>query len=67
MRKTEIAALGLCLGLAGLTSAATAQSAANFPTRPVRFILAGVPLERERLDRRVAYGVRFFLDGALPR
>jgi AcrR family transcriptional regulator len=34
---------------------------------PVRFILAGVPMSRERLDKRVAYGVRFFLDGALPR
>jgi TetR/AcrR family transcriptional repressor of mexJK operon len=34
---------------------------------PVRFILSGVPLPAEQLNRRVTYGVRFFLDGALPR
>jgi len=34
---------------------------------PVRFILSGIPLEGERLETRVAYGVRFFLNGALPR
>jgi AcrR family transcriptional regulator len=34
---------------------------------PVRFILAGLPMGRERLDKNVAYGVRFFLAGALPR
>jgi AcrR family transcriptional regulator len=34
---------------------------------PVRFILSGIPLEGERLESRVTYGVRFFLNGALPR
>jgi len=34
---------------------------------PVRFILSGVPLRAKDLERRVAYGVRFFLSGALPR
>jgi AcrR family transcriptional regulator len=34
---------------------------------PVRFILAASPLPRKDLDRRVAYGVRLFLDGARPR
>ena len=34
---------------------------------PVRFILSGVPLSAEQLRNRVNYGVRFFLNGALPR
>jgi AcrR family transcriptional regulator len=34
---------------------------------PVRFILAANPLPGKLLDRRVAYGVRLFLDGARPR
>jgi AcrR family transcriptional regulator len=34
---------------------------------PVRFILSGVPLNGKRLKANVAYGVRFFLDGARPR
>ncbi|MDR2858219.1 MAG: TetR/AcrR family transcriptional regulator [Novosphingobium sp.] len=34
---------------------------------PVRFILSGIPLSAGQLRRRVDYGVRFFLDGALPR
>lgn len=34
---------------------------------PVRFILAASPLPRTLLDKRVAYGVRLFLDGARPR
>jgi AcrR family transcriptional regulator len=34
---------------------------------PVRFILSGVPLPDAQLRKRVTYGVRFFLDGALPR
>ena len=34
---------------------------------PVRFILSGVPLPEAQLHKRVHYGVRFFLDGALPR
>jgi AcrR family transcriptional regulator len=34
---------------------------------PVRFILAAQPLPAEQLDRRVAYGVRLFLEGARPR
>ena len=34
---------------------------------PVRFIVAGTPLARKELDRRVAFAVRMFLDGARPR
>lgn len=34
---------------------------------PVRFILAASPLPREELDKRVAFGVNLFLDGARPR
>lgn len=34
---------------------------------PVRFILAAIPLPREDLEQRVAFGVRLFLDGARPR
>jgi AcrR family transcriptional regulator len=34
---------------------------------PVRFILSGIPLQGHELAARVNYGVRFFLDGALPR
>jgi len=34
---------------------------------PVRFILAASPLPKALLDKRVAYGVRMFLDGARPR
>jgi hypothetical protein len=34
---------------------------------PVRFILSGVPLSAEQRRNRVSYGVRFFLNGALPR
>ena len=34
---------------------------------PVRFILAASPLSPEELDRRVAFGVSLFLDGARPR
>jgi hypothetical protein len=33
----------------------------------VRFILAASPLPKKELDKRVAYGVRLFLDGARPR
>ena len=36
-------------------------------TGPVRFILAASPLPTQELDRRVAFGVRLFLDGARPR
>jgi AcrR family transcriptional regulator len=36
-------------------------------TGPVRYILAASPLPREELDKRVAFGVRLFLDGARPR
>jgi AcrR family transcriptional regulator len=36
-------------------------------TGPVRFILAASPLPRDELDKRVAFGVRLFLDGARPR
>lgn len=34
---------------------------------PVRFILAAKPLAKADLDKRVAFGVRLFLDGAKPR
>lgn len=34
---------------------------------PVRFILAASPLPPEELDKRVAFGVRLFLDGTRPR
>jgi AcrR family transcriptional regulator len=34
---------------------------------PVRFILSGLPLGADQLQNRVHYGVRFFLNGALPR
>jgi AcrR family transcriptional regulator len=34
---------------------------------PVRFILAASPLPRRELDKRVAFGVRLFLNGAKPR
>lgn len=34
---------------------------------PVRLILAASPLPKAQLDKRVAYGVRLFLDGARPR
>jgi TetR/AcrR family transcriptional regulator, mexJK operon transcriptional repressor len=36
-------------------------------TGPVRFILAASPLSPRELHKRVAYGVRLFLDGARPR
>lgn len=36
-------------------------------TGPVRFILAGTPLSPGEVDRRVAFGVKLFLDGARPR
>lgn len=34
---------------------------------PVRFILAAIPLPKQQLDERVAFGVRLFLDGARRR
>jgi len=34
---------------------------------PVRFILAASPLPKNELVKRVAFGVRLFLNGALPR
>ncbi len=36
-------------------------------TGPVRYILAASPLPAEELEKRVAFGVRLFLDGARPR
>lgn len=36
-------------------------------TGPVRYILAASPLPPEELEKRVAFGVRLFLDGARPR
>jgi len=36
-------------------------------TGPVRYILAASPLPQEELEKRVAFGVRLFLDGARPR
>jgi AcrR family transcriptional regulator len=36
-------------------------------TGPVRYILAASPLPPEELKKRVAFGVRLFLDGARPR
>jgi TetR/AcrR family transcriptional regulator, mexJK operon transcriptional repressor len=36
-------------------------------TGPVRFILAASPLSPRELEKRVAFGVRLFLDGARPR
>lgn len=36
-------------------------------TGPVRFILAASPLPPEEIEKRVAFGVRLFLDGARPR
>lgn len=36
-------------------------------TGPVRYILAASPLPREELEKRVAFGVNLFLDGARPR
>lgn len=36
-------------------------------TGPVRFILAASPLSPRELSKRVAFGVRLFLDGARPR
>ena len=44
MRRTVILALGAALGMGGFQATALAQGAANFPTKPVRFILAfGAP------------------------
>lgn len=34
---------------------------------PVRFIVSGMPLPADVVDRRVRYAVRLFLDGARPR
>jgi AcrR family transcriptional regulator len=34
---------------------------------PVRFILAASPLPKKELDKRVAFGVQLFLNGAKPR
>jgi AcrR family transcriptional regulator len=34
---------------------------------PVRFILAASPLSKRELDKRVAFGVQLFLNGAKPR
>jgi hypothetical protein len=36
-------------------------------TGPVRYILAASPLPPDELEKRVAFGVRLFLDGARPR
>ncbi|MCB2076296.1 MAG: TetR/AcrR family transcriptional regulator [Novosphingobium sp.] len=36
-------------------------------TGPVRYIVSGIPLERDELDKRVRFAVRLFLDGARPR
>jgi AcrR family transcriptional regulator len=36
-------------------------------TGPVRFIVAGIPLPRHEVDKRVAGSVRLFLNGARPR
>ncbi|MCW1431200.1 TetR/AcrR family transcriptional regulator [Novosphingobium sp. JCM 18896] len=36
-------------------------------TGPVKLILAAIPLPREELDQRVAFGVNLFLNGARPR
>lgn len=36
-------------------------------TGPVRYILAASPLPAEELEKRVAFGVRLFLEGARPR
>jgi len=34
---------------------------------PVRFIVSGLPLPADELDKRVRFAVRLFLDGARPR
>ena len=34
---------------------------------PVRFIVSGIPLPRDEVDKRVAAAVRLFLNGARPR
>ncbi|RZK02765.1 MAG: TetR/AcrR family transcriptional regulator [Novosphingobium sp.] len=36
-------------------------------TGPVKLILAAIPLPTEELDRRIAFGVDLFLNGARPR
>lgn len=36
-------------------------------TGPVRYILAASPLPQDELQKRVAFGVRLFLNGARPR
>lgn len=36
-------------------------------TGPVRFILASRPLPKKEVDKRIAYGIRLFLDGVRPR
>lgn len=34
---------------------------------PARIIIAGMPLSDDEIDQRIAYAVRLFLNGALPR